>query len=184
MKPHYPYWIDQANGVVHAWFIRMEYKGGPVTSDLEPKLIPFEDRYYDIYQTVGNETFADLLRELHSNIRQFFPLDEARGCETYLWFEDNELVGSIRIRHNEEKGCHEIERVMVAPRSQGKGYGTRLLSFAVAKLQQTQRTPIVLTVAACNDGAIGMYERFGFVRVGEEMETWKIEGETGPPVAT
>ncbi len=175
MKPHYPYGIDEANGLVHAWFIRMEYRGGPLTSDLEPKLTPFEDRYYDIYRTVGTETFADLLGKLHSNIREFFPLDEVRGSETYLWLEGDELVGSIRIRHDEKNGWHEIGRVMVAPRSQGKGYGTRLLGFAVAKLQQAHRTPIVLTVAAANDGAVRMYERFGFVRVGEELETWKVE---------
>lgn len=183
MKPHYPYWIDEASGTVHAWFTRMEYRGGPVVSDLEPKLTPFEDRYYDVYQRVGNEAFADLLSTLHSNIRQFFPPDEARRGETYLWFEGDELVGSIRIRHDEEKGCHDIERVMVAPRAQGKGYGTRLLRFAVAKLQQAHRSPIVLTVAAGNDGAVRMYERFGFVRVGEELETWKIEGAR-PRVAT
>ncbi len=45
----------------------------------------------------------------------------------------------------------------------------------VAKLQQTHRTPIILTVAACNDKAIKMYKKFGFVTVREEMEEWKIE---------
>jgi ribosomal protein S18 acetylase RimI-like enzyme len=59
---------------------------------------------------------------------------------------------------------------MVVLQSQGKGYGKMLLNFAVAKLQQTHRTPIALTVAACNDKAVEMYERFGFVPVSEEME--------------
>lgn len=66
---------------------------------------------------------------------------------------------------------------MVAPQSQGKGYGTKLLNFIVAKLQQTHRIPIVLTVAACNDKAVKMYEKFGFVPVSEEMDEWKIEGD-------
>lgn len=45
----------------------------------------------------------------------------------------------------------------------------------VAKLQQTHRTPIILTVAACNDKAVKMYKKFGFVTVREKMEEWKIE---------
>jgi ribosomal protein S18 acetylase RimI-like enzyme len=154
----------------------MEYRGGTVTSDLAPKLTLFEDRHYDLYQRVGNEVFAGLLREMRSNIRQFFPLEEVRQRETYLWFEGDELVGSIRMNHNREESCHEIERVMVAPQCQGKGYGTRLLAFAVAKLQHTHRVPIALTVAACNAKAIRMYERFGFVVVSERVEEWRLEG--------
>lgn len=176
MKENYPYGIDEENGMVYAWFIRMEYRGEAVTSDLESKLILFDDKYYDIYQKVGNEIFSDLFGKMRSNIRQFFPLEEVRKRETYLWFEDDELVGSIRIYHNQEENCFEIERVMVAPQAQGKGYGTTLLNFAVAKLQQTHRTPIFLTVAACNDKAARMYEKFGFVPVSEEMDEWKIEG--------
>jgi ribosomal protein S18 acetylase RimI-like enzyme len=116
---------------------------------------------------------------MHSNIRQFFPLEEVQQRETYLWLEGDELVGSIRIHHNKEESCYEIERVMVAPQSQGKGYGKELLKFAVAKLQQTHRTPIVLTVAACNDKAIRMYEKFGFVVVSEKMDEWRLEGDIG-----
>jgi GNAT superfamily N-acetyltransferase len=175
MKANFPLRIDEANGIVYAWFTRMEYRGGPITSDLEPKLILFEDKYYDIYQKVGNEIFVDLFCKMRSNIRQFFPLDETLKRETYLWFENEDLVGSIRIYHNKEEKCYEVERVMVAPQSQGKGYGKKLLNFVVAKLQQTNRTPIVVTVAACNDKAVKMYVKFGFVPVSEEMEEWKIE---------
>ncbi|TCL55219.1 acetyltransferase (GNAT) family protein [Kineothrix alysoides] len=175
MKANYPYQIDEENGMVYAWFTKMEYRGGVVISDLEPELTLFEEKYYDIYQKVGNDTFADLLHKLHSNVRQFFPLDEVRKRETYLWFENDELVGSIRIYHNEEENVYEIERVMIAPQSQGRGYGTKLLNFIVAKLQQTNRTPIVLTVAACNSKAVKMYEKFGFVPISEEMDEWKIE---------
>ncbi len=175
MKTNYPYRIDEENGIVYAWFIKMKYRGGAVTSDLDSKLTLFEEKYYDIYQKVGNDTFADLLQKLHSNIRQFFPLDEVKKRETYLWLENDELVGSIRIYHNEEENYYEVERVMITPKSQGKGYGTKLLNFIVAKLQQTHRTPIVLTVAACNDKAVKMYEKFWFVPVSEEMHEWKIE---------
>jgi len=179
LKANYPIRIDEENGNVYAWFTRMEYRGGAVTSDLEPKLTLFEDKYYDIYQKVGNDIFIDLFHKMHSNIRQFFPFDEVQKCETYLWFENDELVGSIRIYNNKEENCYEIGRVMVAPQSQGKGYGTKLLNFIVAKLQQTHRTPIVVTVAACNDNAVKLYEKFGFVPVSEEMEEWKIEGDIG-----
>ncbi len=35
-------------------------------------------------------------------------------------------------------------------------------------LQQTHRTPIILAVAVCNDKAVKMYEKFGFVPVSEK----------------
>jgi GNAT superfamily N-acetyltransferase len=177
MKANYPLRIDEANGIVHAWFIRMEYRGGAVTSDLKSRLTLFEDNYYDVYQKVGNDIFADLLSKMHSNIQQFFPFEELQNRETYLWFENDELVGSIRINHNKEENCYEVERVMVAPHSQGKGYGWKLLNFIVAKLQQTHRTPIFLTVAACNDKAVKLYENFGFVPIREEIEEWEIDGD-------
>jgi len=66
-----------------------------------------EDKYYDIYQKVGNDIFTDLFSKIHSNIRQFFPLEELQERETYLWFENDELVGSIRINHNKEENCYE-----------------------------------------------------------------------------
>ncbi|MFT4147010.1 MAG: hypothetical protein QM644_21425 [Mobilitalea sp.] len=72
MKENYPLRIDDENGIVYAWFTRMEYRGGVVTSDLETKLILFEDKYYEIYQKVGKEIFIDLFSKMHSNIRQFF----------------------------------------------------------------------------------------------------------------
>lgn len=81
MKADYPYRIDEANGIAYAWFTRMEYRGGAVTADLEPKLIMFEDKYYNIYQKVGNEIFADLFHKMHSNIRRFSPLDEVQKRE-------------------------------------------------------------------------------------------------------
>lgn len=67
---------------------------------------------------------------------------------------------------------------MVTPKSQGKGYGTKLLNFIVAKIKQTHRMPIVLTVAACNNNAVKMYEKFGFVPVSEETDKCEIEGDT------
>jgi predicted GNAT family N-acyltransferase len=177
MKANYPLRIDEANSIVYAWFIRMEYRGGAVASDLKSKLTLFEDKYYDVYQKVGNDIFADLLSKMHSNIQQFFPFEELQKRETYLWFENNELVGSIRINHNKEEACYEIERVMVAPQSQGKGYGLKLLNFIIAELQQTHRTPIFLTVATCNNKAVKLYENFGFVPIREEMEEWEIDGD-------
>ncbi|HOM01684.1 MAG TPA: GNAT family N-acetyltransferase [Acetivibrio sp.] len=179
MKENYPFRFDETTGTAYAWFIRMEYRGGQVTSDLEPKLTLSEDKYYDVYQRMGNDAFADLLRKMRSNIRQFFPLDEIKKRETYLWFENDELVGGISIHHNEEENCYEIEKVVVALGYQGKGYGKKLLNFAVAKLQQTHRTPIFLTVAACNEKAVKMYEKFGFVPVSEIMDEWKVEEKIG-----
>jgi ribosomal protein S18 acetylase RimI-like enzyme len=38
-----------------------------------------------------------------------------------------------------------------------------------------------LTVAACNDKAVKMYERFGFVAIAESMDEWRLEGDDGTP---
>jgi len=101
----------------------MEYRGGAVTSDLELKLISFEDKYYDIYQKAENEIFVDLFRKMHSNIRRFFSLDKVQKRETYLCFDNDRLVGSIWIYHNKEANCYEVERVWSLHRLRAKVTG-------------------------------------------------------------
>lgn len=57
-----------------------------------------------------------------------------------------------------------IENLYVLPGEQNRGYGTRLLRFAMA---QCQGTP-ALWILSSNEGALRLYARHGFVKSGRE----------------
>jgi ribosomal protein S18 acetylase RimI-like enzyme len=59
-----------------------------------------------------------------------------------------------------------IQTICVAPASRGRGLGTRLMAFAEERI--LRQTPnVFLCVSSFNDGARRLYERLGYVRVGE-----------------
>ncbi|WP_276355366.1 GNAT family N-acetyltransferase [Cohnella caldifontis] len=60
-----------------------------------------------------------------------------------------------------------IHRLAVHPERQGQGLGGRLLRFGEDRIRASGGTSIRLEVYAANPGAIGMYERAGYGRVGE-----------------
>jgi ribosomal protein S18 acetylase RimI-like enzyme len=57
-----------------------------------------------------------------------------------------------------------------------RGIGTRLLAAAIKKPQANGLTRIELEVYATNQGAIVLYERFGFVREGVRRRARYVDG--------
>jgi ribosomal protein S18 acetylase RimI-like enzyme len=66
-----------------------------------------------------------------------------------------------------EAGAWSVHRLAVLPERQGEGLGGRLLRFGEARIRAAGGTSIRLEVYAANPGAIAMYERAGYGRVGE-----------------
>ena len=52
---------------------------------------------------------------------------------------------------------NEIDDLIVNPKYQGKGYGKKLLLFAISSLQKRGKKPIFLHVANWNSKAIHLY---------------------------
>ena len=63
--------------------------------------------------------------------------------------------------------CGELKRIYMLPAWQGGGRGSRLLATALAWLEARTRGALWIGVWSQNLGAQRLYERMGFVKVGE-----------------
>jgi ribosomal protein S18 acetylase RimI-like enzyme len=61
--------------------------------------------------------------------------------------------------------------IAVVPNARGKGVGAKLLDTLLARARTEGFGTISLSVDRNNAGAIGLYERYGFERVGEDDDS-------------
>ncbi len=135
----------------------MEYRGGGVSSDLPVR--NYADKDYEEYKRVYEAGFAEMRAAL-----ELFPVNCCDGREQLLEKAQDifvleisgKLAGSVAIYGN------EIDDLVVAREFQRKGYGTALLRFAVARMQNAGIKPIQLHAADWNRNAVGLYLKNGF----------------------
>ena len=108
--------------------------------------------------------------EAHTPARQksYLEAEMEQGAQIYM-LVDQKPVGIISVQ-----GCL-IADLYVLPSEQNKGYGTRLLAFAVTKCQG----PPSLWVLSSNQRAQKFYERNGFCPTGAVVQhtdtLWELE---------
>ena len=142
----------------------MEYTGNVVES--VDQLVNFYTDVYDGYKRVYEDCFHQMREDL-----ELFPVDNCyslHGClekreYIYILFEENLLVGSVAIYGN------EIDDLIVDKEYQHRGYGLRLLRYAISRMQKDGVSPIILKVADWNVRAIDIYKKVGFEIVGTEI---------------
>ena len=135
----------------------MEYQGEKIQSELH--LINYKQEDYIEYKRIYEECFFDMRTAL-----ELYPFNCCDNNETliekasniFIMSIDGKLIGSVAIYGN------EIDDLIVAKEYQNKGYGKKLLLFAIAKMQLTNMTPILLHVADWNQNAINLYLNNGF----------------------
>ena len=135
----------------------MEYIGGKVQSDIE--LITFREEYFEEYKNIYNECFYDMRKALDIKPYYFYSsIEELRDKKERIFIlkENNELIGSVAILDN------EIDDLIVNKKYQGKGYGKKLLLYAINKMQNLKVEKITLHVAKWNEKAVKLYENSGF----------------------
>ena len=135
----------------------MEYIGGKVQSDIE--LITFREEYFEEYKNIYNECFYDMRKTLDIKPYYFYSsIEELRDKKERIFIlkENNELIGSVAILDN------EIDDLIVNKKYQGKGYGKKLLLYAINKMQNLKVEKITLHVAKWNEKAVKLYENSGF----------------------
>lgn len=82
------------------------------------------------------------------------------GVSLWLALRDGKTVGYVGT--TELGGWGHIDRLAVAPESQGKGYGTQLLSWAMRQLHHAGARYVQLSTQESNDRSQDLYRRFGF----------------------
>lgn len=137
----------------------MEYRGkAAATPDIS--LFRFNEEYYPQYEKIYNECFRDMRKALDIKPYDFYSdieqLREKAG-NIYLLLDDNTIIGSV--------GCFgkEIDDLIVNSTYQGRGYGKKLLLWAINHIRSYTEKPITLTVAQWNRRAVQLYESAGFV---------------------
>ena len=76
-----------------------------------------------------------------------------------------------------------LSHLLVLAGFRDQGLGTALIEEAERRLRSRGRAHVSLLVEKGNEAAIRLYERCGYVRVGEAMETWnepRAEGAMEP----
>ena len=92
------------------------------------------------------------------------PTDLEHGT-TYVIEIQGERAGRLRVVRSPE--AVEIAGLQLLPAHQGHGIGTHLIEQLVVEAHQTGRRARA-TVALDNPRAIALYDRLGFVAIGEE----------------
>lgn len=79
------------------------------------------------------------------------------------YIEDNEPLGVLKYSIIYER--MEIDNIHVKEKYQGKGIGTKLMSYLVSEAIHNKVVNITLEVRVSNERAIHLYKKFGFREV-------------------
>ena len=104
----------------------------------------------------------------------FYPMRRALEIEPYLWYSNESQIArhSANIYALVEGGCimgavtchsNEIDDLIVKPSTQHRGYGKKLLLWAMRRIRKSGNSEMILHVAAWNERAMRLYQNAGFV---------------------
>ncbi len=144
----------------------MQYYGGKVTSDIE--VVNYRGEYYNDYRRICCDCFRSLSIATNLDPDSFYTREEMinRKSHVFIMLINKEIVGSVEIVEN------VIEHLFVNEKYQNKGYGKKLLLFAINLLQQSGIEQIILYVADLNKEAIQLYLNNGFKCINTTKEIW------------
>jgi GNAT superfamily N-acetyltransferase len=135
---------------------QMQYDGGKIDSNLET--VNYSDIYYEEYKAVYNDCFRPMRMALKLSPDCCDTREQLikKQSDIYLLIVGNDIVGSVATYGN------EIDDLFVNPVYQRKGYGKKLLLFAISSLQKKGKGRIFLHIADWNSKAINLYLKNGF----------------------
>ena len=133
----------------------MEYKH-PVDDRSDIEMIPYSAKYQDEYKKIYNECYHEMRETLEIEPYDFIQDDSFfdEGMDVvYLLTEGDEIVGSVALKGD------EIDDLIVNIKYQGRGYGKKILLWALENIR-TER--VILHVAEWNERAVSLYKKNGF----------------------
>lgn len=137
----------------------MTFSGAGMQTEL-PEMIPLRAEFDEQYLRIYNECFYEMRKVL--DIRPYNVYADVRQLDTkrphiFLLAEGKVLIGSVSCCGS------EIDDLIVNPQYRGRGYGRRLLAWAVAHIREDTDAPVTLHVAGQNRIAVRLYLKSGFV---------------------
>jgi len=97
----------------------------------------------------------------------------SRGHQFILAYWDNEAVGfmSYEINYNGRPQLM-LHKLYLLPNIQGLGIGTKMLNFLAGIAAKEKNDKVRLKVFHKNAKAFAFYEKYGFIKTGEEVTDW------------
>jgi N-acetylglutamate synthase-like GNAT family acetyltransferase len=89
------------------------------------------------------------------------------GLFDVLINESGNIVATVGL-FNMEEGVCELRKMYLLQSQRGKGYGKKILEYAIAKAKQLGYKKIILETASVLKEAIGLYEHYGFKKYSSE----------------
>lgn len=130
------------------------------TAEPDITCVPFEDSYFDEYMTIYNDCFYNMRKALdikpYNWYSEYWQIEE-KADSIYLLLKNEKIIGAVACYDN------EIDDLIVGRAFQNKGYGKRLLQWAMHMIRSQSDEPIILHVAEWNKKAISIYQQAGFV---------------------
>ena len=119
--------------------------------------------------------YKDAFTDEKIKARQERMRSEAENLRSFVVECNGEIVGTIGVIKSPEQ--NELTRIYVLPEFQGKGIGKKLWEKAGEFLDFSKDT--IVKVVTYNTGAIGFYERLGFVDTGKRFADENFKMQSG-----
>ena len=143
----------------------MEYRGGAISEELQ--LRNYEPSDYEEYRRIYEESFFRMRSSLglkRECCKSFEELLQNKD-NIFIMEENGNITGSVAVYGN------EIDDLFVAGEYRKKGYGLKLLEYAVSYLRKSGCDRIILHVADVNKEALSLYLANGFIITSTEEIT-------------
>ncbi len=130
----------------------------------------YTEHFASLWHPAGLKTYLDF----HFNpekLRQ--ELTSNNAVRYYLAHDDNEPLGFAKVKLEQPLPVEprqmglELEKIYFLQRAVGKGYGSILMQYLFALGRELQAPFVWLDVLKSNTRGKALYEKHGFVRVGE-----------------
>ena len=155
-------WSDETVGNYYytAYALKMQYTGKNVP-DSGISCVPFTSDRTAEYIRLYNESFYPVRRVLDIEPYNWYHITadlSERTENTFLLIGGDRIIGTVSCIGN------EVDDLFVRANERGRGYGRRLLLWAVSHIREYSEEPVTLYVADIND-AVRLYAKVGFSKV-------------------
>jgi predicted acetyltransferase len=107
------------------------------------------DVYYYAKYKKALDNFEEYIHDIQNDSIGINLPEGAVQCSTFWLIDQEEVVGVVRVRHQEVEHAGHIG-YDISPYSRNKGYGTQILKLALEKAKAIGITEVILTCRADN----------------------------------
>ncbi len=86
------------------------------------------------------------------------------GGEIFMVSIDGNIIGTFAFLKKREK-LFEFSKMAVTPSKRGKGYGNKIVQFAIEYSRKKQWNTLILYSSTILENSIHLYRKYGFVEV-------------------